>query len=143
MSDEKISTTSDSTNSTSDSTSASTSASTSDSSATSSSTTKGKSAAALSTSHFSSVRSDKYRAGWEEIFGGGKTKSVRRDRTVHTKAKPNGPVSVELSHEDLHSDLLKELEVALRQKARKEKIKLGRISRSRPLTWRLTGEIGS
>ena len=130
MSDEKASTTSDSTNSTSDS------------STTSSSSTEGKSAAALSISHFSPVRSNQYRAGWEEIFGGGKTKSVRRRRTVKTKAKPSGPVSVELCQEDLSPDLLKELEIALRQKARKEKIKLGRVSRSRPLTWRLTGTIG-
>ena len=98
-----------------------------------------KSASALSISHFSSVRSDEYRSGWENIFGNGKSK--RRKNSRASKAAPNCPVTVQLSNEDLPAALLRGLEAALRKKAKKDKIKLGRTSKSRQLNWRVTGEI--
>jgi hypothetical protein len=98
-----------------------------------------KSASALSISHFSSVRSDEYRSGWEDIFGNGKRKS--RAKSLPSKAAPDGPVSVQLGNEDLPAALLRGLEAALRKKAKKDEIKLGRTSKSRQFNWRVTGEI--
>ncbi|MBT3551935.1 MAG: hypothetical protein HOO19_14220 [Rhodospirillaceae bacterium] len=105
----------------------------------SSSSSQNKSASALSTSHFSSVRTAEYRAGWHDIFGGAKSNSRKKEAAA--KPKPNGPVRIVLGNEDLSADLLRELEAALRKKARKDKIKLGRKSKSQQLNWRLTGEI--
>ena len=114
-------------------------ASASKSSASKSSASQNKSASALSTSHFSSVRSDEYRAGWQDIFGGENSKS--RKKASAAKPLPNGPVRIVLGNEDLPASLLRELEAVLRKKAKKDKVKLGRKSKSQQLHWRLTGEI--
>jgi len=108
-------------------------------SASKSSASQNKSASALSTSHFSSVRSDEYRAGWQDIFGGENSKS--RKKASAAKPLPNGPVRIVLGNEDLPASLLRELEAVLRKKAKKDKVKLGRKSKSQQLHWRLTGEI--
>jgi hypothetical protein len=113
--------------------------SSSDSSASSSSSSQNKSASAISTSHFSSVRSDEYRAGWQDIFGSGKSKPGKK--TAAVKTKPNGPVRIVLGSEDMPASLLRELEAALRNKAKKDKVKLGRKTKSQQLHWRVTGEI--
>ncbi len=107
----------------------------------SSSSSQNKSASALSTSHFSSVRSDEYRAGWHDIFGGEKSKPRKKANAV--KPKRNDPVRIVLGNEDLPASLLQELEAVLRKKAKKDKIKLGRKSKSQQLHWLVTGEISS
>lgn len=134
MSEEKSSTKTDTKK-----TDATKSSSDSSASSSSSSTSQNKSASALSTSHFSSVRTAEYRAGWHDIFGGDNPKP--RQKASAVKPKPNGPVRIVLGNEDLPASLLHELESVLRKKAKKDKIKLGRKSKSQQLHWRLTGEI--
>ena len=142
MSENKAATKTDAAKPASDSsTSSSSDSSTSSSSdsGASSSSSQNKSASATSTSHFSSVRSDEYRAGWHDIFGGRKSKPRKNASPV--KTKPNGPVRIVLGNEDMPTALRRELESALRKKAKKDKIKLGRKTKSQQLHWRVTGEI--
>ncbi|NQV54488.1 MAG: hypothetical protein HQ503_01395 [Rhodospirillales bacterium] len=100
----------------------------------------GKSASAVSISHFSSVRTDEYRAGWHNVFGNGKSTPSKKSAAAKAAAK-RGPIAVELRAEDLSVALRAGLEDALRRKAKKDNIKLGRISNSRPIIWRITGEL--
>ena len=100
---------------------------------------KKKASPARPTSYFSNVRSDEYRSGWEDIFGGGKSKTGKQARA--SKAAANGPITIELGNGDFDDALLEELETALRRKARKDKIKLGRESKTRQFNWRLSCEI--
>ena len=142
MSEEKASTKSDTAKTdTAKPASDSSKSASSDSGTASSSSSQNKSASALSTSHFSSVRSDEYRAGWHDIFGG--EKSRPRKKANAAKPKRNGPVRIVLGNEDLPASLLRELEAVLRKKAKKDKIKLGRKSKSQQLHWLVTGEISS
>ena len=100
---------------------------------------KKKASPARPTSYFSNVRSDEYRSGWEDIFGGGKSKTGKQARA--SKAAANGPITIELGNGDFDDALLEGLETALRRKAKKDKIKLGRKSKTRQFNWRLTCEI--
>ncbi len=138
MSEEKAATKTDTAKPASDSFTSSSSDSGA-STSTSSSSSQNKSAAALSISHFSSVRSNEYRAGWENIFGNHKSKP--RTKASPVKIKPNGPVRIVLGNEDMSAGLLRELEAALRKKAKKDKVKLGRKTKSQQLHWRVTGEV--
>ena len=139
MSEEKASAKTDTAKPAKDKPAGESSASTSSGSGGDGSSSKNKSATALEVSYFSSVSSDEYRSGWEDIFGGGNSKSRKNSRP--SKAAPNGPITVQLGNEDLTAALLRGLEAALRKKAKKDKIKLGRRSKSRQLNWRVTGEI--
>jgi len=94
-----------------------------------SSTKKSSGGGSRPISYFSSVSTDEYRSGWQEIFGK-KNKPARRKANggKRTKSSPSVslPVVVQLEDEDMTFELKSLLKDALKKKARKEKLSLGR-----------------
>lgn len=116
-------------------------------SSSSSSSTKKESAPARTTSYFSSVSTDDYRAGWEGIFGKPKKKTSPKG-TAKSASKKNGKraastlktdlaVTLDLDHADLDADLKKHLEDAVRQHAKSGKTRLTRALKNDKVRWRL------
>ena len=99
-------------------------------------------AQARPTSYFSSVSSDEYREGWDSIFG---TKNIRNHKSATASSDGNKkvrlPYSVRLSNEDLNRDLHDLLKDALRKRAKKDKLRIGRLLNSARITWHLECEI--
>ena len=99
-------------------------------------------AQARPTSYFSSVSSDEYREGWDSIFG---TKNTRNHKSASASSDGNKkvklPYSVRLSNEDLNRDLHDLLKDALRKRAKKDKLRIGRLLNSARITWHLECEI--
>ncbi len=111
------------------STSESKSSSESSSTSSESSTKKSSGGGSRPISYFSSVSTDEYRSGWQEIFGK-KAKSAGRKTKVEKskKAAPavSLPVTLHLEDGDMTAELKLLLKDALKKKARKEKLSLGR-----------------
>jgi len=97
-----------------------------------------KSASQLSISHFSSVSTPAYRAGWNAIFGGGKTAGKTRAK------KGNGhefPDRLELDDEDIDAELRKALYKAFQRQARKQGVSLAEIRKTAVIEYSLTCNI--
>lgn len=98
-------------------------------------------------SYFSSVSTDEYRSGWQDIFGGAK----KNGRKSPTKAKPAQaskarnqpilPMTVELQESDLDAELQELLGEALRRRAKRDKLALGRVLKTAKLSWRVECDI--
>lgn len=100
----------------------------SSSSSSESSTKKSSGGGSRPISYFSSVSTDEYRSGWEEIFGkNGKSAGRKTNGVKKTKSLPaiTLPVALQLDDEDLTPQLRSILKDTLKKKARKEKLSLG------------------
>ena len=84
---------------------------TSTSSETSSSTSKKTGSGSRPISYFSSVSTDEYRSGWEEIFGGRKPK---KEKNI-TPRKSKLPTTLSIEFDDLDETTRQSLEVAARK----------------------------
>lgn len=84
-------------------------------------------------SFFSSVRSDEYRAGWDSVFGKTKAASPRR---------PKGPVTLELSGEDLTEEEYAAVVGAAKRKARGRRVGLDRAAKNGELDLSIVCRIG-
>jgi hypothetical protein len=107
------------------------------SAAPSSGSTEGKSASQLSISHFSSVSTPAYRAGWEAIFGG---KSAKKTRAK----KANGhdrPDRLTIDDEDIDPELRKTLYKLFQRQARKQGVSLAELKKTFVLEYGLTCNI--
>jgi hypothetical protein len=83
-------------------------------------------------SYFSSVRSDEYRQGWDSVFG--KTKAPPRRR--------NGPLTLELSGEDLSEREFAALLAAAKRKARGRRVSVERAAKNGELSLSIVCRIG-
>ena len=86
-------------------------------------------------SYFSSVATDEYREGWANIFG--KPGKVKKGPTTQKAAaeKKILPKSIRLSDEDITEDLQAVLLEALKKRARKNKLGIGRQLNKATLSW--------
>ncbi|MDP6708723.1 MAG: hypothetical protein QF893_20455 [Alphaproteobacteria bacterium] len=84
-------------------------------------------------SYFSSVSTDDYRAGWDNVF----SKKTPKRRAPAKTRRANGPATVELEMSELDADLRGRLEEAFRRKARAKRISYDRYEKN----WRLVCEI--
>ena len=107
---------------------------TSTSSETSSSTSKKTGSGSRPISYFSSVSTDEYRSGWEEIFGGRKPK---KEKNI-TPRKSKLPTTLSIDFDDLDETTRKSLEVAARKSAKKQKINYDKIQAENRTVWSLS-----
>ena len=96
---------------------------TSTSSETSSSTSKKTGSGSRPISYFSSVSTDEYRSGWEEIFGGRKPK---KEKNI-TPRKSKLPTTLSIDFDDLDETTRQALKSAARKLAKKQKIHYDKI----------------
>lgn len=83
-------------------------------------------------SYFSSVSTDEYRSGWEAIFGAEKAAPApKRTR------KPKLPATIEITLDELDSDVRAALEEAARVRARKSRLDFDALSGSGRVRWKI------
>lgn len=100
-------------------------------------------AQARPTSYFSSVSTDEYRSGWDTIFSGTKSGSNGPGKnTIKREASINFPLSITLSDDDLNEELADLLKAAVRKRAKKDKLLIGKHLNKLKLRWHLECEIG-
>ncbi len=105
----------------------------------SSSTTSGgasskSSAPSRPISYFSSVSTEDYREGWDNIF---QSKPKRPARIKSAAKQANGPVTIELSADDLDDELRAALEAAFRRKAKAKRLGYDKLAAAGAVDWRL------
>ena len=118
----------------SESSSSASESSTSKSSTSKSGSSSGKSAAARSISHFSSVSTNDYRAGWDNIFN---NKRPRRANPKMASRRQELAVTLELRDSDLDEALKSQLEAAFRRKAKAKRLNYDKLAEKTPARWRL------
>jgi|TARA_B100002003_G_scaffold248912_1_gene283868 hypothetical protein len=102
---------------------------------------KKASASSRPISYFSSVSTDDYRSGWDDIFNSGKQNSTRK--RVKSTAKRNGklPASITLDADDLDPATRGQLEAAFRQHAKKKRLNYDKLSSNGQVSWQLSCRI--
>ncbi len=99
-----------------------------------------KSASQSSISHFSSVSTPAYRAGWNNIFGNGKdTENTDRE----TSDGDDLPDHLEISDDGIDADLRNLLDKAFRDQAQKQGLNLDENKNSYHLEYRIDCNIKS
>lgn len=93
-----------------------------------------RSASQSSISHFSSVSTPAYRAGWDAIFGGGKA-----TRKTNSKAsdRDDFPEQLVISDEDIDTELRKILYKAFQRQARRQGFSLAKIKKLADIEYNL------
>ena len=111
---------------------------------TSSTSTKANksSAPARPTSYFSSVSTDEYRSGWAAVFNDTSSKKNKVGKGRERNAKLNLPLSIMLSNEDLSKELNELLKKAVRKRAKKDKLPIGRLLTRAQIKWNLECKLG-
>lgn len=118
--------------------SSSTSADTSSSNSGGNAGSAGKSASERSISHFSSVSTPAYKAGWDSIFGGSKAKGKKAAKRGKDDEYPD---RLTIEDQDLDEELRTALYKAFQKKARKQGISLAKIKKRVEFTYTLTCDI--
>ena len=113
----------------------------SDSSSTSTKTNK-SSAPARPTSYFSSVSTDEYRSGWDAVFNDTSSKKYKVGKGRDGNATLDLPLSIMLSNEDLSKELNELLKKAVRKRAKKDKLPIGRLLTRAQIKWNLECKLG-
>ena len=112
-----------------------------DSSSTSTKTNK-SSAPARPTSYFSSVSTDEYRSGWDAVFNDTSSKKNKVGKGREGDTKLTLPLSIMLSNEDLSKELNELLKKAVRKRAKKDKLPIGRLLTRAQIKWNLECKLG-
>ena len=121
--------------------SSSTSTSSDNSSSTSTKTNK-SSVPARPTSYFSSVSTDEYRSGWDAVFNDTSSKKNKVGKGRERNATLDLPLSIMLSNEDLSKELNELLKKAVRKRAKKDKLPIGRLLTRAQIKWNLECKLG-
>ncbi|MCP4937527.1 MAG: hypothetical protein GY927_25780 [bacterium] len=85
-----------------------------------------KSASESSISHFSSVSTPAYKAGWESIFGGSKAHQKRKSNSANDDHFPD---HLTIDDEDIDEELRSVLFKVFQKQARKQGISLAKIKK--------------
>ena len=113
-----------------------------DNSSTPSNDSKKSSTPARTTSYFSSVSTDEYREGWDSIFNNRKSKKNKAGQsTGNTGSKSTLPLSIKLSNEDFSQELNTLLKEAVRRRAKKDNLRIGKLLNKGHITWNLECKI--
>ena len=113
----------------------------SDNSSSSTKTNK-SSTPARPTSYFSSVSTDEYRSGWDTIFNDISRKNNKVRKSKERNAKLNLPLTIVLSNEDLSTELNELLKKAVRKRAKKDKLPIGKLLNRKQIKWNLECKLG-
>ena len=114
----------------------------SDNSSSTSTKTNKSSAPARPTSYFSSVSTDEYRSGWAAVFNDTSSKKNKVGKGRERNATLDLPLSIKLSNEDLSKELNELLKKAVRKRAKKDKLPIGRLLTRAKIKWNLECKLG-
>ena len=114
----------------------------SDNSSSTSTKTNKSSAPARPTSYFSSVSTDEYRSGWAAVFNDTSSKNNKDGKGRERNATLDLPLSIMLSNEDLSKELNELLKKAVRKRAKKDKLPIGRLLTRAQIKWNLECKLG-
>ena len=114
----------------------------SDNSSSTSTETNKSSAPARPTSYFSSVSTDEYRSGWAAVFNDTSSKKNKVGKGKERNATLDLPLSIMLSNEDLSKELNELLKKAVRKRAKKDKLPIGRLLTRAQIKWNLECKLG-
>ena len=114
----------------------------SDNSSSTSTKTNKSSAPARPTSYFSSVSTDEYRSGWAAVFNDTSSKKNKVGKGRDGNATLDLPLSIMLSNEDLSKELNELLKKAVRKRAKKDKLPIGRLLTRAQIKWNLECKLG-
>ena len=114
----------------------------SDNSSSTSTKTNKSSAPARPTSYFSSVSTDEYRSGWAAVFNDTSSKKNKVGKGRERNATLDLPLSIMLSNEDLSKELNELLKKAVRKRAKKDKLPIGRLLTRAQIKWNLECKLG-
>ena len=114
----------------------------SDNSSSTSTKTNKSSAPARPTSYFSSVSTDEYRSGWAAVFNDTSSKKNKVGKSRERNATLDLPLSIMLSNEDLSKELNELLKKAVRKRAKKDKLPIGRLLTRAQIKWNLECKLG-
>ena len=99
--------------------------------------TAGKSASERSISHFSSVSTPAYKAGWDSIFGS----KAKRTKTVRDASDDDYPEQLTIDDEQISEELRSALYKAFQKQARKQGFSLAKVKKRARLSYTLTCDI--
>ena len=97
-------------------------------------------------SYFSSVSSDDYRSGWDNIFSSGRNKSTRTRKPVKSAAAKRTsklPASINLGADDLDPATREQLEAVFRRHAKKKRLNYDKLSDNGQVDWEISCHISS
>ena len=114
----------------------------SDNSSSTSTKTNKSSAPARPTSYFSSVSTDEYRSGWDAVFNDTSRKNTKGGKGREHNSTLDLPLSIMLSNEDLSKELNELLKKAVRKRAKKDKLPIGRLLTRAQIKWNLECKLG-
>ena len=114
----------------------------SDNSSSTSTKANKSSAPARPTSYFSSVSTDEYRSGWDAVFNDTSRKNIKGGKGRERNATLDLPLSIMLSNEDLSKELNELLKKAVRKRAKKDKLPIGRLLTRAQIKWNLECKLG-
>ena len=114
----------------------------SDNSSSTSTKTNKSSAPARPTSYFSSVSTDEYRSGWDAVFNDTSSKKYKVGKGRERDTKLDLPLSIMLSNEDLSKELNELLKKAVRKRAKKDKLPIGKLLTRAQIKWNLECKLG-
>ena len=114
----------------------------SDNSSSTSTKTNKSSAPVRPTSYFSSVSTDEYRSGWAAVFNDTSSKKNKVGKGRERNATLDLPLSIMLSNEDLSKELNELLKKAVRKRAKKDKLPIGRLLTRAQIKWNLECKLG-
>ena len=114
----------------------------SDNSSSTNTKTNKSSAPARPTSYFSSVSTDEYRSGWDAVFNDTSSKKNKVGKGRERNATLDLPLSIMLSNEDLSKELDELLKKAVRKRAKKDKLPIGRLLTRAQIKWNLECKLG-
>ena len=114
----------------------------SDNSSSTSTKTNKSSAPARPTSYFSSVSTDEYRSGWDAVFNDTSSKKDKVGKSRERNATLDLPLSIMLSNEDLSKELNELLKKAVRKRAKKDKLPIGKLLTRAHIKWSLECKLG-
>jgi len=94
------------------------------------------------TSYFSSVSTDEYRSGWDAVFNDTSLKKNKDGKGRDRNTTLDLPLSIMLSNEDLSKELNELLKKAVRKRAKKDKLPIGRLLTRAQIKWNLECKLG-
>jgi hypothetical protein len=92
-------------------------------------------------SYFSSVASEDYRSGWDNIFGSKGKKSTRKAvKSAAVKPKPRNklPARITLDADDLDPATREQLEAVFRRHAKKKRLNYDKLSGNGQVSWQIS-----
>jgi hypothetical protein len=102
---------------------------------------KKSSASSRPISYFSSVASEDYRSGWDNIFGSKGKKSTRKAvKSAAVKPKPRNklPARITLDADDLDPATREQLEAVFRRHAKKKRLNYDKLSGNGQVSWQIS-----